>query len=37
MLAHAIGNHEILSRIETEELLGEPHFLLAERLAVRFW
>ena len=35
MLAHAFRNHEVLRGIEAEELLGQPHFLLAQRLAVR--
>ena len=35
MLAHAFRNHEVLRRIEAEELLGQPHFLLAQRFAMR--
>ena len=35
MLAHAGGNHELLVWIEAEELLGQPHFVVAKRLAMR--
>ena len=34
MFAHAGGNDELLIGVEAEELLGQPHFVVAKRLAV---